>query len=188
MGIDDVWDADAERQRLVELFAQRYVAMLRTMHGLVGRALNLGPDEFRLDDSSVRRAILEAGARAVVVDTQTQKAIAAMLAEGQIRGLSTWEIANGTADFLGIEGLFKQTWKSRGETVARTELATAQRAASVNRYRESGLVQSVEVRDGGTNDSDAFCNGRDGQTYPLSNAPTLAHPNCTIVLVPVVNV
>jgi len=185
VALADVWDSDMERQRLVEVFAQRYVGMLKSMHGLVGRALNLRPDEFRLDDSAVRRAILEAGARAVVVDTQTQKAIASVLAEGQAQGLSAWEIANGTKDFPGIEGLFKETWRSRGETVARTELGTAQRAASVNRFRASGLVSMVEAADG---DEDQPCAARNGQRYPLSNAPPLAHPNCTLVLIPVVDI
>lgn len=172
------------------LFQGRYIAMLKAMHGLVARALNLTPDEFRLDDSSVRRAILEAGARAVVVDASTQKQIAAVLAEGQRLGLSTWEIANGTADgtFTGIEGLFRQTWRSRAETVARTELQTAQAAAAINRFRTSGLVTTVEARDGGTADSDDFCEARNGKLYPISNPPQLAHPNCVLVTIPVVNV
>lgn len=183
--ISQFYDADFERSALVRIFAQRYVAMLRAIHLITARALNLGPDEFRLDDPSVRRAILEAGARAVRVSETTQKAIAAMIADGHARGLSNWEIANGTDDFPGIERLFSETWASRGDIVARTELAHAQIAASINRFRASGLVNEVYVRDGGHVTSDEACTSRNGRHYPLSNPPQLLHPACTAVVVPV---
>jgi len=187
--LQSVYDADAERERLVELFARRYVGMLRAVHQLLGAALNLNPDGWRLDDSAVRRVILEAQARAVKVDQTTQTAISAMLAEGQMRGLSTWEMANGTSDgtYPGIEGLFKRTWASRGQTVARTELAQAQRTVAVDRYLASGIIHEVEARDGGTADQDDLCEARNGRRYPMNNPPELAHPNCTLVLIPIVD-
>lgn len=183
--ISQFYDADAERAALVRIFAKRYVAMLKAIHAITARALNLGPDEFRLDDPSVRRAILEAGARAVRVSETTQKAIAAMIAEGHARGLSNWEIANGTEDFPGIEQLFNVTWAGRGELIARNELAVAQRAASLNRFRTTGMVQSVRVRDGSlTSPPGDVCLARNGRVYPLNQAPDLAHIGCTMVLVP----
>lgn len=180
--IDQIYDADGERERLVELFARRYVGMLRAVHQLLGIALNLDPNGWRLDDSAVRRVVLETRARAVRVDQTTQLAISAMLAEGQSRGLSTWELANGTADgeYAGIDGLFKQTWRSRGQTVARTELLYAQNVVALDRYHASGIIHEVEARDGGTTDSDGFCESRNGRRYPMNNPPEQAHPNAVL--------
>jgi hypothetical protein len=186
--ISQFYDADLSRAALTRIFSQRYVAMLRALHAITARALNLSPDEFRLDDPSVRRAVLEAGARAVRVSETTQKAIAAMIADGHARGLSNWEIANGTADFPGIERLFSQTWAGRGNLVARTELAHAQVQASINRFRASGIVGEVYARDGGHVTSDSPCTQRDGRHYPLNNPPQLLHPGCTLTVVPVLNV
>ncbi len=186
--ISQFFDADLSREALTRIFAKRYVAMLRAIHALTARALNLTPDEFRLDDPSVRRAILEAGARAVRVTETTQKAIAAMIADGHARGLSNWEIANGTDDFPGIERLFNETWAGRAELVARTEMAHAQIAASINRWRTTGMIHEVELRDGGHVTSDAACTSRNGRRYPLSNPPQLLHPGCTALVVPILTV
>src|SRR6266496_1638896 len=123
--------AEADRDALEQLYVKRYGGMLRAGHGLITRALNVG--NLPLDNIAVRHFLLEARARAVAVDAATQFAVAAMIADGKRLGLSNWEIANGTADgsYRGIEGLFTETWKNRGVTVARTELAHAQLRASV---------------------------------------------------------
>lgn len=159
---------------------KRYGGMLRAVHGLMTRALNRGT--WPLDDVSIRHFLLEARARAVVVDVTTQFAISAMIADGVRRGLSKFEIANGTADgsYRGIEGLFKETWKNRGLTVARTELGHAQLRASVDRFSAVG-IKEVIAHDG---DFDPNCNARNGRRYPINNSPDLLHPNCTVTVSP----
>ena len=188
--LEGIYDGAFERQRLLELFAGRYAGMLAAVNALTERAVGIAPGGLRLDDATVRRFILtQAVTRVVRIEATTQVALRVAIAEGQKRGLSAWEIANGTRDgsFPGIDRLFKETWRNRPATVARTELQQAQVAASIDRFQASGVVTEVEARDGGTTDSDGLCNARNGRRYPISNPPQVAHPNCTLVVVPIVN-
>lgn len=172
---------DSPEERLVGLYVKHYGGMLRAVHGLLTRALNR--EEQPLDNVSIRHFALEARARAVRVEAATQFAISAMIAEGTRRGLSRAEIANGTKDFPGIEGLFTETWKNRGMTVARTELQQAMLSANVDRFRATrGLVSGVIAHDG---DFDSQCAARDGRRYEMNNPPSLAHPNCTLTVSPI---
>ena len=156
--------------------------MLRSVHGLMTRAYNANiPPP---DSVAIRHALLEARARAVQVDAFTQFAISAMLSEGARRGLSTREIAYGTEDgtFAGIEGLFERTWKSRPETVARTEMQHALVRATVDRGRAMGGVTGWRASDG---DWDAPCANRNGVVFPADQPPSLNHPRCRLSITPV---
>jgi hypothetical protein len=144
--LDGLYDQEDERGRLLRLFAGRYASMLRAVNDLLERSVGVPAGTFRLDDPAVRHFILtQAVTRVVRIDDTTQTALRAAIAAGQELGLSSWEIANGTADgsFPGIEGLFAETWRSRHVTVARTELQYAQLAASIDRFRASGIVAGV---------------------------------------------
>jgi non-ribosomal peptide synthetase component F len=163
---------------LAEVFAVHYERMLRSMHLLLAAALDL--DNFVLDDPAARRILLESGARAVDVNETTQRAIARAIADGQMAGETTLQLADR------IRHLFEVTWRGRAEMVARTEIQQAQLLASYDRYRASGVVQRIMIHDGGTGDSDAFCNARNGRVVPLSQPVSLAHPRCTLSISPVV--
>jgi hypothetical protein len=175
-----VWNADLERASLTNLFFGRYGGMLRAVHGLLTKSTNrfIPPP----NSADIRHMLLEARARAVQVDTVTQFAISAVLAEGTRRGLSVREIAYGTEDFPGIEGLFERTWKSRPETVARTELQHAMLRANVDRFRAMGDVRAYRAHDG---DYDAPCEARNGQEFPLDKPPEMLHPNCRLTITPI---
>ena len=175
--IDDWYDEQAEQARLLQIFDARYVAMLRAVHALVGEVLGL--DDFRLDDAATRRVLREAAERVVRIDETTRAAIARRLQEGQAMGLSNWELANGSAkdEYAGIEGLFRETWNGRAETVARTELAHSQNIASLDRYAATGIVDEVRIIDG---DQDQPCSSRNGKVVPLGTRPGLLHPNCLV--------
>jgi hypothetical protein len=180
--LNGVWDTNYEQDALIALFILWYGAMLKAIHTITLTMLNLGP--VPLDDPAVKRMILQAQASAVVVDAQTRKLIAKRIADGTSRGLTYKEIAYGTADFEGIDGLFDVTWKSRAETVARTELQRAQLRATVDRFRQlgRGAIIGVRASDG---DYDAACAARDGRVYPIGSEPDLLHPNCQLTLDPV---
>lgn len=175
------WDAELERARLTNIFFGQYGGMLRAVHGLMTRAYNRNIPV--PDNVAIRHMLLEARARAVQVDTVTQFSISAMIAEGTRRGLNVREIAYGTADgsFPGIEGLFERTWRSRPETVARTELQHAMVRATVDRGRAMGAT-GFRASDG---DWDATCAGRNGARFPLDNPPSPSHPNCRLSLTPI---
>lgn len=183
--VDEVWNSDDEQRRLRELMEVWYTRILTAVHHLVATALPLpNRDTFRLDDPATRRVLQQAAHRVVRIDETTRQAISNMLQIGQERGYSAWQIAHGVIDedYAGIDGLFKERWAGRADTVARTELQEAQRLSAIDRYHATGLVDRVKIIDG---DYDEACARRNGKVVPIEQAPELLHPNCTLVLTPV---
>jgi hypothetical protein len=174
--LGDVYDADAEQERLARLLDPRYARMLVAVHELVKSAFPEAED-FRLDDAATRMILEEAAAHVVLIDATTQDAIAKVLRVGQARGYSAHQLAYGVheEDFPGIDGLFTTTWQGRPETVARTELAHAQNVSSLNRYAATGMVGAVRIHE--NTDTDEPCAERNGQVVPLTEQPALLHPN-----------
>lgn len=165
-----------EEAALLRVLDPAYRRALLEMHALVRDALEVSPLDWRLDDAATTALLEEAATRVIMITEATRRQIAAVLQAGQADGLTTTEIADS------IDQLLTVTWRSRPETIARTEIAEAQRLSAIDRYRASGLVDRVKIRDG---EDDEPCAGRNGTTVPLGDAPTLAHPNCTLVLIPV---
>jgi hypothetical protein len=183
-GVDEVYDADAEQARLRALLEDAYTGVLRAVNAVVAQAFQ-GMATLRLDDPAVRRILQEAASRVVGIDATTRAAIRVMLAQGHEAGYSAWQIAHGVPEdgFPGIDGLFKQTWAGRGETIARTELQHAHIRSSVDRYHATGLVDQVQLIDG---EDDPVCAARNGKTVPLEQVPGLAHPRCTLSIIPII--
>jgi hypothetical protein len=187
---DDVFDAAAEAELLERILGAYYSAVLAAVHQVVQASFvdvpGFDPERFILEDSATVRLLGQAGTQIVRITETTRQAIASQLQVGAQRGYNTWQIAHGvpSEDYGGINGLFRETWAGRAEMVARTELQNAQRLAAIDRYNATGLVDEVELIDG--DDWDLICADRNGKVVPLSQAPTLAHPRCTLVLVPVV--
>lgn len=181
--IGDIWDSDAEQRKLLDIWEGAFTRTLRAVHQVVARSFPQAQN-FRLDDPATRRMLQNAAHRVVRIDEATRQAIAEQLAIGQERGYSGWQIAHGVPDedYGGIDHLFKETWRNRADVVARTELQEAQRLSALDRYTATGLVDRVLIRDG---DDDVVCATRNGKTVPIEQAPGLAHPNCRLVLVPV---
>lgn len=182
--IGDVYDPHEEQVRLAAIMEERYRRMLEAVNEAVKQVFGLSANRMRLTDSAVNKILINAATRVVGIDETTRQAIAEQLRLGQELGLSTWEIANGVPKigYHGIDGLYKETWKGRAETIARTELQHAQNIASYDRYQATGMVDQLEIRDG---DDDEPCRSRDGTIVPLSERPQLAHPNCTLAVIPV---
>jgi hypothetical protein len=180
--IHDVWDADYERDALLAIFILWYGTMLKAVHMLTLTVLNLAP--VPLDDPAVARMVLQARGAAITVDATTRRLIAKRIADGASQGLTPSQIAYGTEDFEGIDGLFETTWKNRSRTVAETELRRAQLRATVDRYRQlgKGRINAVLAHDG---DYDSACAARDGRIYPIGGEPDLLHPHCNLSLSPI---
>jgi hypothetical protein len=177
-------DWNAEAYRLSLAIDPVYRQMLQAVHALVADALHLDPRAFRLDDAATRRVLETAAEQVVRITATTRDAVRAVLAEGQERGYSTQQIIAGVPrdGYGGLEGLFSETWAGRAETIARTELGMAQRVSALDRYKASGLVDRVLIHDG---EDDEPCRSRNATTVPLDEAPDLAHPNCRLVLSPI---
>lgn len=186
---DEVYEAEEEQRLLALILFPRYERMLRAVHGLVQSAFpELSPDEFRLDDAATRRLLALAAERVVLIDEATRRALRGVLQEGQARGYSDRQIADGVPEegYGGVKGLYLETWRSRAQTIARTELSEAQVASSLDRYAATGLVSRVEIVE--HRDTDAACAQRNGRVVPLGERPGLLHPNCRMALIPVVEV
>ena len=183
--MDDVYDSDEERERLARILEERYLAMLEAVNTALVRLYGLDTERFVVTDAAANQVLVEAARQVVRIDETTRQAIVEQLRVGQALGLSTWEIANGNEKigYRGIEGLYTETWKGRAETIARTELQHANNVSALNRYAASGMVDMVQIIDG--DDWDAECAARNGKIVPVSERPPLLHPNCTMVLVPV---
>lgn len=132
-----------------------------------------------------QRLLGNSAKRVVQINEVTRKAIRETMALAEQRGYSLFQIANGVdADgFRGIRAVVKETYKGRADAIARTELGFATNDAALDRYLESGLTE-VDIIDG---DNDDVCAGRNGSRVEIvGERPDLAHPNCTLVVVPVI--
>jgi hypothetical protein len=143
-------------------------------------------EQFRVHDADVNALLRDAAQRVVRIDETTRQNIAEQLRVGQALGLSTYDIAHGRADigYHGVDGLYSETWKGRADMIARTELQHAQNESALNRYAASGLVDHVRIIDGC--EWDEACCARNNTVVPITDRPQLNHPNCTLVVVPVV--
>lgn len=174
--VEDIFNEEDEALRLSFLLEHAYLRALRDIHLIVTEAFDLDPNDFRLPDDAARDwAAKQAATRVTLISSTTRDALRELIADSIADGRSTAEVIEA------IESLYLETWKGRAEMIARTEIATAQRDASVSRFAASGLVDRVKIRDG---EDDSPCAERNGTTVPLDEAPTLAHPNCTLVLIP----
>jgi hypothetical protein len=177
--LDDVYSSEEEQTLLALVVFPRYERMLEVVHRLVESAFpELDAEAFRLDDAATRRLLAKAAEQVVRIDETTRDGLRKVLQQGQKAGYSDQQIADGVPKdgFGGVKGLYLNTWKSRPETIARTEIATAQVEASLDRYKATGLVSKVEIVE--HLDTDAQCAARNGREVPLSSRPGLLHPNC----------
>ena len=179
------YDAADEQPRLLDILARAYTLITRAVNALGAVNFSLDPRNFRVDDNTTRRLLHHAAARVVRIDASTRNAIAQTLQTGQARGYTNVQLAHGVPQdgYLGIDGLFRETWKNRADTVARTELQEAQRASAIERYSATHLVDRLKIIDGCQWDKP--CADRNGTTVSIANPPELNHPNCTLVVVPV---
>jgi hypothetical protein len=185
--VEDVYDAEEEQGFLARILFPRYLRMLEAVHQLLqGVFPFLTPDEFRLDDPATRKQLALAAEQVVRIDASTRDQLREVLKEGQQRGYSAFQVAEGVpADgYGGIRGLYLETWRGRAETIARTETANAALHASYDRYAATGLVERVQLVE--HEDTDEFCASRNGKIVPLAAKPGLAHPNCRLSVIPLV--
>ena len=183
--LDDIYDSETEMRQLFDILGPRYVAMLVAVHNSLQRLLpNVNILRYRVSDADVAYMLTQAAQQVTQIDETTRQAIREQLVVGAANGLSTYEIANGVPDagYRGIQGLYMDTWPGRPAMIARTELQHAQNEASLNRYQRSG-VEMVQIIDG--DDWDLPCANRNGTIVPITERPQLNHPNCTMVVVPV---
>lgn len=176
--VEDIYP-DEEDQRLQLIIESAYRRVLRDLHAIVGEAFDLDPQDFRLPDATAQAWAAEhAATQVTAISETTRMALRTLIADSIADGRSTAEVIQG------VENLYLNTWKSRPEMIATSEITEAQRVGSLNRYKESGLVDRIKISDAnrGTNHT-ATCLARNGTTVPIDEAPPMDHPNCSIVYI-----
>ena len=85
-----------------------------------------------------------------------------------------------------VRTVFKSAKESRARLIARTESARAHNIGTMNQYKISRVVKSVEVSDG--IGFDLACEIANGQTWTLDTAKgnPIEHPNCIRAFIPIV--
>ncbi len=175
---------EADDATLEALLKRHYAALLEnsweTWNGALGLDL-----AFDVADPMVAEILSTAGTRIRQISETTRGAVQELLAYGADQGWGIDELVEGDETHPGLRQLVQQTYKNRARTIARTELGTAQNAASHLRYEDAG-VERVLVLDGGTEDSDEDCNALNGtvQTLDWAKANPLGHPNCVRAIAP----
>jgi len=147
-------------------------------------AAELGVDPaFDPLDPGVRRLLAQSGERVSGINAETRDQLRRALGIARDEGLSPKQVAQMIRDLPAFNA-------SRAETVARTELATADNAGAVARYRASGLVDEVAIIDGPecgwtAHDDGDLANGTRRSLDDFENH-TLSHPNCVRSRSPVI--
>ena len=138
--------------------------------------------------SAIVKAIHSLGARRVVlINDVTRAAIQQVIAEGFDKGLSRYQIAEGTDDFVGLKDVVDEFYLGRAKTIARTETAWASNTAAADRYEERGVTK-IEILDGDecgwtSHDDSDRAHGSIRSPDDVRDHP-VAHPNCVRVPVP----
>ena len=137
---------------------------------------------FDAADPAVARVLAMAGDRVKDINETTIENLRVLLEQGHEQGWSIDRIVRGDPEngIPGLRDIIEESYKNRSETIARTELGTAQNLASAERYDEAGVSQVI-VFDNGAGDEDQPCIDANGQVWTLEEmqANPLEHPNCT---------
>ena len=176
----------SERERLRQILNQQYLAMTQTVWSdvvstQVGRAVS-----FDLNARGVERIVGRVGTRVTQITSASQR----LIAERVEAGIA----ANANTDRLeeSVRSLLRSWGESGGRAhiIALTESGNAYNMAATEGYRESGIVEMVQVYDGPDcgwtehDDPDLA----DGSTRTLDEADEypLSHPHCQRAFGPVV--
>lgn len=171
-------DWNAEDQHLTEVLNKHYLRGLGETTKLMNQYIQA---DITVDDATVKSYLRTAGTHISGINTTTRHAIQQTLAEGQALNEDVGQLA------ARIEGL-TQFSSSRAETIALTELGSAQALATSHVAQLAGIKQ-LQIHDpDGSDGTFTGCVDRHGQivsTVDSFNAGLL-HPRCRMVLVPLV--
>jgi HK97 family phage portal protein len=182
---DGVWPKDdQELQDALKAIAAAHADGMTTAYGTVN---TLGVSvEYDLSNPALEDFAGNLGKRITAINETTRSAVDDQINEGLRRGYSVDQIANGYTDesYKGIAGVFDDAAGYRATMIARTETMTAYNGASVVAYKDSGVVEQMELLDG-TDDEE--CAARNGLIVSLDEVQDYLddeHPNGTLVAIP----
>lgn len=172
-------------------------AVVQQLHELAGRtAFTAIEKQFGIDpgiafdvaNPNVKRMIDQLGSRIVDITNGTKEDVSRLVAKGLDEGKRASEIAET------ISNLFDETYANRAVTIARTEAMQAYGKANALGFRESGVVDRIQMFDNPDHDEDygasdgLTCAERDGLIDDLDSAEDhldAEHPNGSLTITPV---
>jgi hypothetical protein len=174
-----------ERKRLRAVLEHWAVVMGDAAYAALGEQLGVELT-FSLAAVSTKGVRAQIGLNVTSITDTLLEALRTRVEGAIARGLSVEQLVAGTDALPGLRELFG----NRAQTIALTETATTYNLASSAGYRESGLIDEVEVLDGPEcgwtehDDPDLA----DGSTRTLDEADEypISHPNCQRAFGPVV--
>ena len=186
---DEAIDWEVEDKELGTVLARWYTQLGEGAYAAVSEQLGV---ELRWDLGArgVRRVLDRVGNQVAGIVETTRDLLRVKVADAIDRGLSIEELVRGVEGFAGLRDLVAGWSTSRATLIALTETANTYNLAAVAGYRDSGLVEEVEVYDGPDcgwtehDDPDLA----DGSTRTLDEADEypIAHPHCQRAFGPVV--
>ena len=174
-----------EKARLRVILDRWYVTMGDAAFGALGDQLGIELT-FNLAAASTKSVRDKIALNVTSITDTLREELRNRVEAAVAEGLSVEQLVVGTESVPGLRELFG----NRAQAIALTETATAYNLASSAGYRESGLIDEVEVFDGPVcgwtehDDPDLA----DGSTRTLDDADEypVAHPNCQRAFGPVV--
>ena len=173
-------DWEEEQARLRVILDRWYVTMGDAAFGALGDQLGIELT-FNLAAASTKSVRDKIALNVTSITDTLREELRNRVEAAVAEGLSVEQLVVGTDSVPGLGELFG----NRAQTIALTETANAYNTSSVVGYRESGLIDEVDVLDG---TGDEACAEANGSTWTLAEAeanPT-EHPNCQRSFVPVV--
>jgi hypothetical protein len=179
-----------EQKLLAELMDKFYATAGDKAYAMVTGVTGAEGLTFDLANRNVQRLLTELGKRIVGISETTRLDVSKVVANGLTEGLSPPQIADT------LTTMFEQTYKNRAATVARTESMVAYNTASTMGYRESGVVDRIEMVDNSEHVDDygasdgLTCAQRDGMVIDLADADRhieAEHPNGSLALIPILS-
>lgn len=182
---DEDVDWKDEKARLRVVLERWYVVMGEAAYAALGEQLGveLTFDLAAASTKGVRHLI---GLHVTSITDTLREILRNRVEDAIARGLSIEELVRGTDTVQGLRELFG----SRAEVIALTETATAYNLASSAGYRESGLIDEVEIFDGPEcgwteHDDPDLADGSTRSLDEFDEYP-IAHPHCQRAAGPVV--
>jgi hypothetical protein len=182
----DGFDWEGEEEELRRILNAQYARMIETVWtDVVGAQVGRRVD-FDLNARGVRRILGKVGTKITQINRGSQERIASRVAAVIESSSNADRLERGLRDLLRSWG----ETGGRAHIIALTESGFAYNYAATEGYRESGLVESVQVYDGPDcgwtehDDPDLA----DGSTRTLEEAEEypLSHPHCQRAFAPVV--
>lgn len=180
---------DHEDDLLKELMDRYYSEIGKSAFGQVS-AFTGAELAWDVANPNVSRVMDQMGTMIKDISEGTRADVAKIISDGLAEGMGYQELGKE------LSGLFEETYKSRAETIARTESMTGYSRASVLGYEESGSVDECELVDNRdhTDPYDASdgltCAERDGLRVALADVEKhieAEHPNGSLAVIPILN-